>query len=751
LEVNHKGRKQEIQVQGDTEQVNRFADFDLDGILLRIAYGSKTIRLPFSLHLENFLLDRYPGSMSPSSYESIVVLRDDRYNLNEKHRIFMNKVLDYKGYRFFQSSYDEDERGTILSVNHDFMGTWISYFGYFMLGAGFILTLLNRKSWFHSMRNKIRDIRIKRKGILLLLVLVFGVHGLSFTQNLPRKPVSRDHAEKFGQLNVQTYNGRFEPLHTLALDVMHKITRKDNFNPPRKGPMDFMQVFIDMMMDPEFWKQQRIIYIREKSVRDVLGIQGKYAAFNEFFNSKSEYKLSGFIEDAFRKKQAEQSKFDKEIIKVDERMNICLMIFEGSLLRIFPDRELSSHTWISAADTMAHIPLSGPVSIIGEELGIGVLSYNNLLQAYFRDLLVSLQSGDYSGPEKILNYMKAIQANSYSAELLPSDLKVRLEIYYNKAGIFEKLRNYYGMLSLVLLLLAFIDDLSVKKRRMVRYVLAGFIGILGLAFLYHTFGMGLRWYLSGHAPWSNGYEALLLIAWGGLLAGFLFMRNSKITLASTALLAFFILMTAGHSNYDPQLTNLQPVLKSYWLIIHVAAITISYGFLGSGFILGMINLFLSLFKTAGNAERITLTIEELTSINAINLTIGLFLATLGTFLGGIWANESWGRYWGWDAKETWALIIVIMYSVVLHLRLIPGMMSMFIFNAASVISFGSVIMTFVGVNYYLSKGLHSYAADETPVFPLWAWIIILAIIGLIIVAGIKDRSWKEGSESGSRG
>jgi cytochrome c-type biogenesis protein CcsB len=253
----------------------------------------------------------------------------------------------------------------------------------------------------------------------------------------------------------------------------------------------------------------------------------------------------------------------------------------------------------------------------------------------------------------------------------------------------------------------------------------------------------LRWYLSDHAPWSNGYEALLLVGWGAILAGFYFRSYSKITLAATVLLASSILMTAGHSSYDPQLTNLQPVLKSYWLIVHVAVITLSYGFLALGFMLGLINLVITLFKTKKSYLKLDLIIKELTYTNEMALIVGIFLATLGTFLGGVWANESWGRYWGWDAKETWALVIVIIYAFILHLRLVPGLKSSFIFNVASVIGFGSVIMTFVGVNYYLSKGMHSYASGDTAVFPMWAWGMILSLILLIIAAGFKEKSTKK--------
>jgi cytochrome c-type biogenesis protein CcsB len=291
---------------------------------------------------------------------------------------------------------------------------------------------------------------------------------------------------------------------------------------------------------------------------------------------------------------------------------------------------------------------------------------------------------------------------------------------------------------LVLLGLAFTDNVRQKKSRMITFFLNCSIFLLGLGFLYQTFGMGLRAYILGYAPWSNGYEALLLVAWGTLLAGFSFVRYSKITLAATSLLAFFILMTASHSSYDPQLTILSPVLKSYWLIIHVAILTISYGFLGLGFILGILNLIIYLFKTRANYNRLDLLILELTQINEMNLTIGIVLATIGTFLGGVWANESWGRYWGWDAKETWALIIVITYTLLLHLRLIPGLKSPYIFNIGSVLSFGSVLMTFFGVNYFLSKGMHSYGAGDHAVFPIWAWIGIAALLALIFAAGAKE-------------
>ena len=351
-----------------------------------------------------------------------------------------------------------------------------------------------------------------------------------------------------------------------------------------------------------------------------------------------------------------------------------------------------------------------------------------------------METGDYTKADRIIGYISDIQIQNSDASLLPSETKINAEVFYNNADIFIFLKNIYAFFSIFLLLFAFVDNVKSKKSKFIVYVLNILTTLLLIAFIYHTIGMALRWYITDHAPWSNGYEALILVAWGALLAGFSFAKHSKITLAATTLLAFFVLMTASHSSYDPQLTNLQPVLKSYWLIIHVATLTISYGFFGLGFILGLMNLFIYLFKTKNNSNRLDLLVSENTYIIEMNLIIGLVLATIGTFLGAVWANESWGRYWGWDAKETWALIIVITYTLALHLRFIPKLSGKYFFNVVAILGFGSVIMTFVGVNYYLSKGMHSYGAGDTPIFPLWAWGTIFAILILIILAGIKEKN-----------
>ncbi|MFZ4400559.1 MAG: cytochrome c biogenesis protein CcsA [Bacteroidales bacterium] len=740
LDITINGKKYQADVINNSGYAAEFEEFNFDGSKIKLGFGNKPIELPFSLYLKDFIFEKYPGSESPSSYKSEVTLIDKTNNVNEDRSIFMNNVLDYKQYRFFQSSYDTDEQGTVLSVNHDFWGTFISYLGYTLLCIGFIITLFNKHSRFLSLRRSINDIRLKRKSIIVTLLLLIGFNGFVFSQNSASNVIKKEHAAKLGCLITQTYDGRFAPVHTLAIDLMHKISKKENFDIEGKGKMDAMQVFIDMMAEPEFWQQQKIIYVPQKAIRDILGIETEYASLLDFLDKNSKYKLENYINEAFRKKQSEKNKFDKEILKVDERLNIFNMIINGSILKIFPEQASKNNKWISWDNAAASLPLTGAVSIINQDLKLVNFSYAYLMKAYIFEVLNSIKTGDYSKSDKIIGYMSDIQKQLSDPSLLPSESKINAEIFYNNADIFILLKNVYAVISVLLLLLAFIDNVKSEKSKFIVYTLNGLSAILGLAFIYHTFGMGLRWYITGHAPWSNGYEALILVAWGALLAGFSFAKYSKITLAATTLLAFLVLMTASHSSYDPQLTNLQPVLKSYWLIIHVATLTISYGFLGLGFILALMNLFIYLFKNKNNSTQLDLLISENTYIIEMNLIIGLVLATLGTFLGAVWANESWGRYWGWDAKETWALIIVLTYTLVLHMRFIPKLSGKLVFNIASVLGFSSVIMTFVGVNYYLSKGMHSYGAGDTPIFPLWAWGTIFVIFLLIIVASIKEKN-----------
>ena len=726
------------------------------GLFFSIGYGSKELNVPFSVKLDDFRLLKYPGSESPSSYESDITINDPENEFSSSYNIFMNNVVDYGGYRFFQSSYDwsEDQAKkagldpdiTILSVNHDFWGTMITYLGYLLLAIGLLGTLFNPGSRFIEVRRKAIKIRNKRKNIYMILLLFFGISTLNAQTNEPTyQPIPENQADSLGILLVQTFEGRIQPTHTLAYDVFHKISKLSAFTTSDGNDLVPMQVFTDMMLDKPYWLDEKIIYIKKGTgVADSLGVEGKYASVKDFFNSDGTEKLEKQLKISFAKKDVNKNVFDKEIIKANERMNIALQSMNGGFLQIFPKSNDSTNKWVNWMDPYCDSPIDSTDSFLAN------ISLSRVFKSYILDLKEAKKDGDYSDAQAMLDFIKGYQMRTAPKEILLSRKQINREISYNQSNLFIKIKNYYGYLSVFLLLFSFWQALITNKKgmmhKLITVILWLFIAFLIIVFLMHTYNLILRWVITSHAPWSNGYEALTFIAWGSVIAGFLFIRSSKITLAGTSLLAFCVLMTAGHSSFDPQLTNLQPVLKSYWLMIHVACITISYGFLGLGFILGLINVVNYLFIKP-NKKNLKMIISELTFVNEMTLTIGLALATIGTFLGGIWANESWGRYWGWDAKETWALVIVLTYAVVLHFRLIPGLKSKFTFNVASILAFSSVLMTFIGVNYYLSKGLHSYARGETPAFPIWAWITIFCIFFLIIFAWFNKRKLKKVSSS----
>ncbi len=686
---------------------------------LTLSYGSRIIKIPFSIKLNNFIVQRYPGSNSPSSFESRVMLIDKSKNIDEPRRIYMNNILKYRGFRFFQSSYDPDEKGTILSVNYDFAGTWITYIGYLLMALGMVLSIFNKKSRFRNLLKKSAELRQARQALSVIILLVL------FT--LPSKAallepgiqkseiVPPSQAKAFGELLVQDNGGRIKPVNTLSSEVLRKVARKITY----KG-LNSDQVLLGMMTDPYYWQHESIIRVDEPAITKLLGTDDKDVPFYKFFSTdgKYTYLLSDEVNKAYRKKPAYRNKYDNELIRVDERVNVCYMVYTYGLLKIFPVPGNIDHSWLSPASND---------SIIHSEDTVFV---KNVLPYYLEKVKGSIVTGDWKDADALLNSMKTYQ-QKYGSEILPPQKKIGLEMFYNKSEIFLRVSYLYGLVGFLLLILQFIGIFRVKWNLKIPILISEILIIIG--FVVHFLGLILRWYISGHAPWSNGYEALTYIAWATVLAGIIFSRRSSVTLSATAILASLILMVAHMSWMDPEITNLVPVLKSYWLVVHVAVITASYGFLALAALLSSINLILMLFETKGNRQRVNLTLKELTNISEMTLIIGLYMIAIGTFLGGVWANESWGRYWSWDPKETWALVTVLVYAFIAHMRLVPGLKGIFAFNLAALLGFGTVIMTYFGVNYYLA-GMHSYAKGDAAPVPSFVYYTLIIIAVILILA-----------------
>ena len=355
---------------------------------------------------------------------------------------------------------------------------------------------------------------------------------------------------------------------------------------------------------------------------------------------------------------------------------------------------------------------------------------------YFNGLKQGLETDDWQIADTTIHYIRSFQLKN-GASVYPKKSKIDLEIIYNEISIFSRLFPYYFLMGLLLIVFSIIR--LFKNNKLLRFFIHLFKWLIIFGFITHTFGLGLRWYISGHAPWSDGYESMIYIAWATIFAGIIFTRKSVLTLAATSVVSGLLLMVAHLNWLDPQITNLVPVLQSYWLMIHVAIIAASYGFFALGAILGLISLWVIIFMNQKNKVNLKNTLVELTIINEKTLEIGLFMLAIGTFLGGVWANESWGRYWGWDPKETWALVSVLVYAFVLHMRFIPSLRGPLTFNIVSMFSIWTIIMTYFGVNYYLS-GLHSYAAGDPMPIPVFVYYLLGLMILTSIIASFRFKN-----------
>ena len=737
VEVEYDGQKKEVSLLGGGMRTKGIPEtIDINGTKITLEWGAKIINLPFSIYLKDFIVERYPGSMQPSSYESKVVVLDKKNNVEMPYRIYMNHTLDYGGYRFFQASYDPDEKGTILSVNHD-PGKLPTYIGYTLLALGLLLNIFNPYSRFGRLA-RMRFLDKKTIAIApLIAVLLYFFSGNAVAEEnqmhpkIPHikevlnviKKIDRNTADNFGTLVVQTSGGRLEPIDTLSIDVLNKISRKREFY-----GLNHNQIILGMLAKPRYWQLVPMIKVNHPAIKKLLGIDpdAKYFAFINAFDGNGNYKLANAVERARRKRPARRNQLDKELLKVDERINIAYMVYTGELFRIFPLEGDPNHTWYPPRYAVERFPKEDAEKI------------RNLLVNFFSGIDKGIQTGDWKDANKAIEEIRKFQKTK-GADIYPSETKIKAEILYNKLNIFERLIPVYLLAGLALLLLIFAKLIKPSLNLTIPTRLV--LGVLVLGFLAHTFNLALRGYVSGHYPWSNGYESLVYIAWTIIFAGILFARQSPFAVASTGILAGLVLFVAHLSWMDPQITNIVPVLKSYWLAIHVSVITASYGFLGLSALLGFITLILFIIRNPKvqdeKQRQIELSILEATRINEMSMIIGLALITVGNFLGGVWANESWGRYWGWDPKEVWALVTILVYTAVVHMRFVPKIYSTYSFAVASVLAYASVIMTYFGVNFYLS-GLHSYASGDPVPIPTWVYWAV-GIVGTIILLAYRNR------------
>ena len=562
-----------------------------------IIKGTGEIRqLPFGrFELDHFKIDYYPGTQAPQDFVSHI-----RYTTNDQEKgetsISMNHIFQYKGYRLYQFSFDPDQQGTILTVRYDPWGTPLTYFGYAMLALSILMVLFNRKEEFMQLLRH----PLLQKGAFAITML-FCLTPLSTIQARSIPTINQEKAEKMARMPI-IYNDRVAPLSTLAHDFTQKLYGKSNY----KG-LCAEQVLYGWLQRPEVWKEEPMLKIKDASLRQQLGIEGKYARLSDLFDGER-YKLQSLIENG------QESKAVREL---DEKVGIILMLTNGSLIR----------------------PATG---------------------------------------------------------IEVSDYKFSAEIFYNNFPFVKIL----FMLNLTMGFLTFL--LMMMPRRTTFYVLLRFSTfILWAAFLVLVSGYALRWYIGGRIPLGNGYETMLFLALSIMAFTMMMYRRFIYLIPFGFLLSGFTLLVAWLGEMNPQITPLMPVLKSPLLSTHVSVIMMSYALLAFMVLNGIMAL---IQLRRGNRQQV----EQLTILSRLMLYPAVFLLTIGIFLGAVWANVSWGKYWSWDPKEVWALITMLIYAVPFHQQSISFLRQPKWLHLYLILAFLTVLMTYFGVNYFLG-GMHSYA------------------------------------------
>lgn len=675
--------------------------------------------LPFKVKLNDFILKRYPGSNSPSSYESMITIIEGE-SKTDAH-IYMNNVFDFKGYRFFQSSFDKDEKGSVLSVSYDVAGRRITYIGYFILFTGLIFSLIEPNGRFRRLYIKLKGINNRALLFFVLSLVSFPLYSEETKDNdiLKSYVINEEHASQFGKLPMQSGNGRMMPINTFSSEILRKLYKANTIE-----GMNSDQFLLSLFIMPDVWMRIPLFSVDDKELTVRYGLSMPHCSYIQVFDSLENYKLEKDLDKIYQKSPSERNAFDKSVIKLDEQVNIFHSLINRRYINIFPLPDDKNHVWFAPGDELTKF--SGKDSMF----------VSGIFNWYLEEVSVALQTNKWDEAGNVLNMIDTYQqAKSTGVDI--SYNKMEAEVQYNRLNIFKYCRIGYLILGGITFVISILSLFGRYDLRILRYILIA--GIL-VTYLFHLYGMGMRWYIGGYAPWSNSYETMVYVACTMIIAGIIFVRRNLLIFSLATVFSGVILFVSGLNWMDPQITTLVPVLKSPWLMFHVAVIVAAYGFFGLSCLIGIFNMLLMISLKNKNKEFLAFRVLEFYVMNEMSLWIGLVLMTIGTFLGAVWANESWGRYWGWDPKETWALITMVIYAIVTHIHVVKYSMKLWLFNMLSVVSISAVLMTFFGVNYFLT-GMHSYGQNDN-ISNLFVWItlgfILIFILGILSYKSINN-------------
>lgn len=625
----------------------------------------KTKELGFEVSLKNFNVVNYPGTDAPMDYVTMLTAN------TQEIKVSMNNIGSFSGYRFIQSGYDSDMQGTTLGVYHDPWGIGITYTGYALLFISLIATMVSKKTRIRHLYRKALSLQGAKAWAVTALLAVSSFATSANAQEMVK--IDGDIADDFGKICV-LYNSRITPINTVATSFVTKLCGK-----PTWDGLSSNQVFAGWIFDVPYWETVKMIEIKEKKAQELLGINGKWASFDDFWDNYNNYKLDAPLKKAYKDGD---TKLQKQLRDADEKFNIIRMLYGGEMLKMFPYAGKQGHMqWFAPGQPLGNLKLDE------KELVFIKKSMDYLAE--------SIITGDKARAEEIAKKIYSYQHVRGKA-VVPTKFRIYTETFYNKTNAQRLPVMLYLTLSLVL---AIVSTLSLnngkqKKTRLVSSVLTW------VMLIHTTLLLALRWFVSGHLPMSNGYETMQFMAWATLIVTLVMQKRFLPVKQFGPLLSSFALLVAMITDGNPQITQLMPVLQSPLLSVHVMVIMFSYALFGLTALIGLQGLIAHHRKQEEKEQ-------QLAALSQFLLYPAVALIAIGIFIGAIWANVSWGRYWSWDSKETWALITMLIYSAPLHadIKWLRKAQHMHIYM---LLAFLSVLMTYFGVNYFLS-GMHSYA------------------------------------------
>ena len=643
--------------------------------------GMKEEKLPFSLCLQKFEAKMHDGTNAVADYSSkfTVIDGDDK----SEGEVSMNNIYSHRSYRLYQSSYDEDGKGSVLAINADPYGIPVTYTGYALLFISLVWMLFDPKGGY---RKLLKSPLLKKGALITALILSMGniqtLHAESATGNLQNAVLPKETAEKFGELHI-LYNDRICPVQTFALDFCKKIYGARSYQ-----GLTAEQVLSGWVFYGNTWANEPFIKIKSGEMKTAMNLPD-YASLNTFFNREmGGYTIGQYVQEYYN---GQQDKFHQQAADIDGKIQIIMELREGISLKVLPYtftknvKATKDHSFIKAGTTTWFSPVDKLPQAVEHQHALYIRNVFSLLNG-------DVKAGNISRVNEFFVKMKKYQEVS-SGNSLPTNIQYKAERINNAfpfATILFMANLTLGFIAL------FYTIYRMTKKREVKVLDIALPILLVVSFLALTFGLVLRWIISGNVPMSNGYESMLTVAWFVMLIAIFMQFRIRLVMVFGFLLSGFFLLVSHINQMDPAIGQMMPVLNSPLLSMHVSIIMMSYALLSLTFICGIMGICM---RSHG---------EELQALSRVFLYPALTCMGFGIFIGAIWANVSWGNYWSWDSKETWALITFMIYAVVVHTQSLPIFRKPLVYHIYITLAFLSIAMTYFGVNYFLT-GMHSYA------------------------------------------